>query len=173
MLNKQRGLVFLMERKEMDDITKKAIGEFAKTLELFRLSTMEARLFAYLYMTNNTLTLDEMSDALGKSKTSISTNIRRLLELNLVQRVWKKGVRKDLYEANSPLFKTFMNHYLSGWINTAKQQKASLEEIYASMEKEKTDLDRSEFREIDRKSTRLNSSHVKISYAVFCLKKKR
>src|SRR5690606_39461023 len=25
----------------------------------------------------------------------------------------------------------------------------------------------------DRKSTRLNSSHVKISYAVFCLKKKR
>src|SRR5690606_24624782 len=27
-------------------------------------------------------------------------------------------------------------------------------------------------RVIDRKSTRLNSSHVKISYAVFCLKKK-
>src|SRR5690606_40124377 len=29
----------------------------------------------------------------------------------------------------------------------------------------------SQFR--DRKSTRLNSSHVKISYAVFCLKKKK
>src|SRR5207249_10328743 len=28
-------------------------------------------------------------------------------------------------------------------------------------------------REIDRKSTRLNSSHVSISYAVFCLKKKK
>src|SRR3989442_2793897 len=27
--------------------------------------------------------------------------------------------------------------------------------------------------EPDRKSTRLNSSHVRISYAVFCLKKKR
>src|SRR5690349_23306272 len=27
--------------------------------------------------------------------------------------------------------------------------------------------------EIDRKSTRLNSSHVEISYAVFCLKKKK
>src|SRR5690625_5380707 len=26
---------------------------------------------------------------------------------------------------------------------------------------------------IDRKSTRLNSSHVAISYAIFCLKKKR
>src|SRR5438309_10234459 len=28
-------------------------------------------------------------------------------------------------------------------------------------------------KEIDRKSTRLNSSHSSISYAVFCLKKKR
>src|SRR5690349_22456682 len=27
--------------------------------------------------------------------------------------------------------------------------------------------------DIDRKSTRLNSSHVEISYAVFCLKKKK
>src|SRR5699024_12734623 len=29
------------------------------------------------------------------------------------------------------------------------------------------------FCQIDRKSTRLNSSHVSISYAVFCLKKKK
>src|SRR5690606_40213241 len=28
-------------------------------------------------------------------------------------------------------------------------------------------------KQLDRKSTRLNSSHVKISYAVFCLKKKK
>src|SRR5204862_3703041 len=28
-------------------------------------------------------------------------------------------------------------------------------------------------KKLDRKSTRLNSSHVEISYAVFCLKKKR
>src|SRR5699024_11944259 len=30
-----------------------------------------------------------------------------------------------------------------------------------------------EIKEKDRKSTRLNSSHVSISYAVFCLKKKK
>src|SRR5438874_10292859 len=29
------------------------------------------------------------------------------------------------------------------------------------------------WRGLDRKSTRLNSSHVEISYAVFCLKKKK
>src|SRR5260221_10908084 len=30
-----------------------------------------------------------------------------------------------------------------------------------------------QWREVDRKSTRLNSSHTVISYAVFCLKKKK
>src|SRR5436309_12714442 len=34
-------------------------------------------------------------------------------------------------------------------------------------------VDGVERQETDRKSTRLNSSHVKISYAVFCLKKKK
>src|SRR5439155_26088607 len=34
-------------------------------------------------------------------------------------------------------------------------------------------IDGDDVREIDRKSTRLNSSHVAISYAVFCLKKKK
>src|SRR5690349_25094417 len=34
-------------------------------------------------------------------------------------------------------------------------------------------LDGSWFAPQDRKSTRLNSSHVEISYAVFCLKKKK
>src|SRR5690554_8128405 len=34
-------------------------------------------------------------------------------------------------------------------------------------------LERSLTELIDRKSTRLNSSHVRISYAVFCLKKKK
>src|SRR5690349_22110382 len=37
---------------------------------------------------------------------------------------------------------------------------------------ERTGLELEDFRG-DRKSTRLNSSHVEISYAVFCLKKKK
>src|SRR5256884_1170060 len=36
-----------------------------------------------------------------------------------------------------------------------------------------TDLDPIRFGLLDRKSTRLNSSHGYISYAVFCLKKKK
>src|SRR5437868_11011069 len=45
----------------------------------------------------------------------------------------------------------------------ADDRASVLEEVRAS---------RDELRPLDRKSTRLNSSHVSISYAVFCWKKK-
>src|SRR5690554_7558208 len=43
----------------------------------------------------------------------------------------------------------------------------------ASISREASLLGRREVLTGDRKSTRLNSSHVRISYAVFCLKKKK
>src|SRR5690606_39280583 len=42
-----------------------------------------------------------------------------------------------------------------------------------TIETEAPGVGRSRTTKSDRKSTRLNSSHVKISYAVFCLKKKK
>src|SRR5690554_7584341 len=47
----------------------------------------------------------------------------------------------------------------------------AMNEGQRKLEVEKVQKDRIEER--DRKSTRLNSSHVRISYAVFCLKKKK
>lgn len=112
-----------------EDTKDQLISEFTKTIELFGLSTLESRLFAYLYISNQPKTLDEMSEALGKSKTAMSTSIRSLAHLNLVSQVWKKGVRKDLYRANTHLFKLFINFYMRKWIDSTAQQKEALEEL--------------------------------------------
>jgi HTH-type transcriptional regulator, osmoprotectant uptake regulator len=103
--------------------------EFAKTVELFGLSPIESRVFTILYVEGKPLTLDEMSEALGKSKTSMSTSIRSLVELNLVKRVWKKGVRKDLFQANTQLYKHFMSFYLKKWLDETEVRKEALTEI--------------------------------------------
>src|SRR5438477_13167421 len=50
-------------------------------------------------------------------------------------------------------------------------QREPFGEVYGSSRPEPQDRGASE-KQIDRKSTRLNSSHMSISYAVFCLKKK-
>src|SRR5690606_40707646 len=50
-----------------------------------------------------------------------------------------------------------------------KKGKSRKDAIYAAYDR----FYKGDIAKEDRKSTRLNSSHVKISYAVFCLKKKK
>jgi len=130
-----------MKKWGYEEITDEVVLQFAKTLELFDLSTSEAHLFAYMYITNKPLTLDDMSEVMGKSKTTMSTTIRSLLSKNLVDQVWRKGVRKNLYQANHQLFRIFMHNYLDKWIETASHQKEALEDIKKHLppRREKTD----------------------------------
>src|SRR5690554_7377722 len=59
-------------------------------------------------------------------------------------------------------------HILSG----AVIEDRALKELFPDWKEQGAPLNTPVERE-DRKSTRLNSSHVRISYAVFCLKKKK
>src|SRR5690606_41598536 len=56
------------------------------------------------------------------------------------------------------------------WFQTEEQIALAANALYGGVW---FDYQRSFLNIGDRKSTRLNSSHVKISYAVFCLKKKK
>src|SRR5690606_41686738 len=55
-------------------------------------------------------------------------------------------------------------------VSVARVEDDSDEDALNAARRVAMDLQRA--RDVDRKSTRLNSSHVKSSYAVFCLKKK-
>src|SRR3989454_12473157 len=70
----------------------------------------------------------------------------------------------------------FLTLWLPGTDHAGIATQMMVERQLASEGKERRDLGREKFVERvweDRKSTRLNSSHLVISYAVFCLKKKK
>src|SRR5688572_32579540 len=59
-------------------------------------------------------------------------------------------------------------------LRLARPRRRRAQTVEARVEIAESILDRREMQQIaDRKSTRLNSSHSQISYAVFCLKKKK
>src|SRR3712207_8711957 len=53
------------------------------------------------------------------------------------------------------------------------RRKAKVVVPYEEYFKEDKAQNKEDYTDLDRKSTRLNSSHANISYAVFCLKKKK
>src|SRR5690625_1636188 len=76
------------------------------------------------------------------------------------------GVSDEVYEQLVQFYfftTTFMDFYLEDELSETEEWMEG-HELYEQAE---------EYAKEDRKSTRLNSSHVAISYAVFCLKKKK
>src|SRR5690554_7034991 len=76
-------------------------------------------------------------------------------------------MRSHLYH----LFKTLKtDRKVTYWYGGRSRQELFYIEHFRELEREFPNF--RFFMALDRKSTRLNSSHVRISYAVFCLKKK-
>src|SRR5699024_12795590 len=73
-----------------------------------------------------------------------------------------------LFRSRTDGLKAFKNVF-KGFVDKIKDKTAQFQEKH-HLEPKKNEFELTHNR--DRKSTRLNSSHVSISYAVFCLKKK-
>src|SRR3989442_2580520 len=58
-------------------------------------------------------------------------------------------------------------------LNQHYREKITKIDFLNNLTRSTTFAGRQSLKSLDRKSTRLNSSHVRISYAVFCLKKKQ
>src|SRR5437870_13031179 len=68
------------------------------------LSETAGKIFAVLYLSPGPLSLDEISHEVGTSKGNASVQVRELLELGMVRKVWVKRSRRDYYEAVTDLW---------------------------------------------------------------------
>jgi DNA-binding transcriptional regulator GbsR (MarR family) len=129
--------------KELELARERVIDAISKNMNLYGVTESIGRLYGALYFQEGPLTLDEMKEELGMSKTSMSTSVRSLLELKMVGKVWKKGVRKDLYQAEPDWYQTFIDFFTIKWrtgisLNISAMQK-SLSEIQSLVDDERVD----------------------------------
>jgi DNA-binding transcriptional regulator GbsR (MarR family) len=68
------------------------------------LSETAGKIFAVLYLSPGPLSLDEISHDVGTSKGNASVQVRELLELGMVRKVWVRRSRRDYYEAVTDLW---------------------------------------------------------------------
>jgi HTH-type transcriptional regulator, glycine betaine synthesis regulator len=67
----------------------------------FGLSRLFGQIYTYLYLSEEPQSLDEVAEALGVSKASVSIAARQLESWGAVRCVWRKGDRRDFYEAET------------------------------------------------------------------------
>lgn len=91
------------------------IQVIAKNMSLYGVTPSIGRLYGVLYFSEEPMTLDDMRSALEMSKTSMSTGVRALSDMKMVEPSFKKGVRKDLYKSEEDWYKSFTSLFGSRW----------------------------------------------------------
>lgn len=105
-------------QNNFEEIKNETVFRLSKLIKLNGLNLSESRLFSFMFLEDSPMTLDEMSQSLGMSKTSMSTGVRSLLDTQMVEKSWKKGVRKDLYRVEKDLYKAFAGSFIEQWITS-------------------------------------------------------
>ncbi|WP_019153050.1 GbsR/MarR family transcriptional regulator [Robertmurraya massiliosenegalensis] len=101
--------------EQLERARERVIDAIAQNINLYGVTDSVGRLYGSLYFQDEPMTLDAMKDELGMSKTSMSTSVRGLMELKMVEKVWKKGERKDLYRAEMDWYQSFSDLFTIKW----------------------------------------------------------
>ena len=91
------------------------VGEMGLTFESDGFTRIGGRLFGHLLLADRPLSLDEIAEALGASKASVSTDARRLLEKGVVERSGRPGDRRDYWQIAPDFFANIMQLRVERW----------------------------------------------------------
>nr|WP_029328987.1 hypothetical protein [Lentibacillus jeotgali] len=103
------------EEEKYEETIEQFIQVIAKNMSLYGITSSIGRLYGVLYFSDTPMTLDDMRDALEMSKTSMSTGVRALSDMKMVESTFKRGIRKDLYKSEEDWYKSFTSLFANRW----------------------------------------------------------
>jgi len=94
-------------------LQREIITTFAEAYQNLGYSSLMGKIVALLLISEEPLSLDEISEKLEMSKGPVSQITRRLKDHQLIERVWVPGDRKDFYRASVDMFGGAFRNYVS------------------------------------------------------------
>ncbi|SDI14903.1 GbsR/MarR family transcriptional regulator [Alteribacillus bidgolensis] len=126
-----------MKEKAFNDIQQtqtQFVEKIADNMHSFGVSTTVGRVLGIIYMNREPMTLDELSKETGMSKTRMSQVVREMIDLNIAERVFQAGVRKDLYQVEQDYYQTFISLFTSNWRKAINKSKYFEQRLRARLE---------------------------------------
>lgn len=102
-------------KQQLEKVENQFVEKIADNMNTFGVSDTMGRVLGIIYMNRKPMTLDELSEVTGMSKTRMSQITRQMLEFNIAEKVFEKGVRKDLYTVEQDYYQTFISLLTSNW----------------------------------------------------------
>ncbi|MBI5504015.1 MAG: hypothetical protein HY899_04395 [Deltaproteobacteria bacterium] len=92
------------------------------------LNAPQGKVFALLYLERTSLSLEEIAERLGQSKSNVSINVRGLVDWHLVRLIRVPGSRRDHYEAATDLVRVMQEIIERRFLWNLRQVLATIQE---------------------------------------------
>ncbi|RIX52802.1 GbsR/MarR family transcriptional regulator [Paenibacillus nanensis] len=122
------------QRTKLLNTRRRVIESIGKNMDLYGITLSIGHLYGNMYFNQEPVTLDEMSHTMGMSKTSMSTGMRTLHDLKMINKVWGKGSRKDLYEVVPDWHQNFADYFSIKWRKAVEQNMSALAKSLKELE---------------------------------------
>jgi len=127
------GHAHMDSKEQLEKSRERIIDSIAKNIHLYGLTPSAGRQFGTMFFHDEPVTLDEMTEQLGMSKTSMSTSVKALTDLKLVERAWKRGVRKDLYQVKDDWYQSFLDLFSIKWRRSVSLHSLAIKKSLAEL----------------------------------------
>lgn len=106
-------------KEKLEYAQDQVIEAISETMDLYGVTPAAGRIYATMYFKEQ-MNLDEMREELGMSKPSMSTNVRKLQQIEMVKKKFQRGTRKHTYAAEKDFFHSFMAYFCQMWEREVK-----------------------------------------------------
>jgi len=113
-----------MPLSRLNHYEKQLVEKIADNMRTYGISTTVGRVLGIIYMNRKPMTLNELSEATGMSKTRMSQVVREMVDLNIAEKVFEKGLRKDLYQVEQDYYQTFISIFSANWQKTVSKNRS-------------------------------------------------
>ncbi|MBM7599648.1 DNA-binding transcriptional regulator GbsR (MarR family) [Virgibacillus halotolerans] len=133
-MNKKSEQIVLEKLQQAED---QISDRIADNMDTFGVSSTVGRLLGIIYLNRAPMTLDELAEKTGMSKTRMSQVMRQMMALNIADKTFVKGSRKEYYSVENNYVQTFISLFTTNWnevVSKNSQLARRLQENIAQIE---------------------------------------
>lgn len=123
------------QMKVLEKSRRRVVDSIGNNMDLYGVTLSIGHLYGNMYFREGPVTLDDMGEEMGLSKTSISTGMRTLVDLKMISKIWGKGSRKDLYEVEEDWHQNFVDYFSIKWRKSMEMNVNSLNKSLVEIRK--------------------------------------
>jgi len=131
----RQGLSNSTQDELIENIKTQFIEKITDNMNAFGVTTTVGRVLGIIYMNREPMTLDELTVETGMSKTRMSQIVREMIDMHIAKRIFKKGVRKDLYQVQEDYYETFISLFTSTWQKAINRSRKFEQQVMKNIER--------------------------------------